>query len=280
MLSTSLAVSPSAAYLFRRDFRRSSISRTSERSRWICQVCRLRDVYELLLDTGIGRDGYSVIGQGRIAEIVAAKSSERREIFEEACGIAKYRYRKTEAERRLAAAGENLERLRDILGELESRVGPLEKESAKAQKFLELSEQRKTLEVTLWTDSVHRARDTVRQQVRDYETAQADYERFDGEAKAAELKNACQGCFLRFAHLYAIKRLLHAIVQQPFCYSSVSSVNSPGMPHRAARPTSANTIRDQMEALPPSSQPTKSNWNKPTRPQLMPPTIIRIRQIL
>ena len=150
------------------------------------QVCRLRDVYELLLDTGIGRDGYSVIGQGRIAEIVAAKSSERREIFEEACGIAKYRYRKTEAERRLAAAGENLERLRDILGELEGRVGPLEKESAKAQKFLELSEQRKTLEVTLWTDSVHRARDTVRQQVRDYETAQADYERFDGEAKAAE----------------------------------------------------------------------------------------------
>ena len=150
------------------------------------QVCRLRDVYELLLDTGIGRDGYSVIGQGRIAEIVAAKSSERREIFEEACGIAKYRYRKTEAERRLAAAGENLERLRDILGELESRVGPLEKESAKAQKFLELSEQRKTLEVTLWTDSVHRARDTVRQHVRDYETAQADYERFDGEAKAAE----------------------------------------------------------------------------------------------
>ena len=150
------------------------------------QVCRLRDVYELLLDTGIGRDGYSVIGQGRIAEIVAAKSSERREIFEEACGIAKYRYRKTEAERRLAAAGETLERLRDILGELERRVGPLEKESAKAQKFLELSEQRKTLEVTLWTDSVHRARDTVRQQVRDYETAQADYERFDGEAKAAE----------------------------------------------------------------------------------------------
>ena len=150
------------------------------------QVCRLKDVYELLLDTGIGRDGYSVIGQGRIAEIVAAKSSERREIFEEACGIAKYRYRKTEAERRLAAAGENLERLRDILGELESRVGPLEKESAKAQKFLGLSAEKKTLEVTLWTDGVHRAREAVRQQVRDYETAQADYERFDRDTKAAE----------------------------------------------------------------------------------------------
>ena len=150
------------------------------------QGCRLKDIYELLLDTGIGRDGYSVIGQGRIAEIVAAKSSERREIFEEACGIAKYRYRRNEAERRLAAAAENLERLRDILGELEARVGPLEKESEKAQRFLELSARRKTLEVTLWTDGVHRAREAVRRQVRDYETAQADYERFDREAKAAE----------------------------------------------------------------------------------------------
>ena len=150
------------------------------------QVCRLKDVYELLLDTGIGRDGYSVIGQGRIAEIVAAKSTERREIFEEACGIAKYRYRKNEAERRLAAAAENLERLRDILGELEARVGPLEKESAKAQKFLALRDERKTLEVTLWTDGVHRAKEAVRRQVRDYETAEADYERFDRAAKAAE----------------------------------------------------------------------------------------------
>ena len=150
------------------------------------QICRLRDVYELLLDTGIGRDGYSVIGQGRIAEIVAAKSSERREIFEEACGIAKYRYRKTEAERRLAAAGENLERLRDILNELEGRVGPLEKESAKAEQFLALSARRKTLEVTLWTEGVHRAKDAVRRQVRDYETAQVEYERFDRDTKAAE----------------------------------------------------------------------------------------------
>ena len=146
----------------------------------------MKDVYELLLDTGIGRDGYSVIGQGRIAEIVAAKSTERREIFEEACGIAKYRYRKNEAERRLAAAAENLERLRDILGELEARVGPLEKESARAETFLALSAQRKTLEVTLWTDGVHRAREAVRRQVRDHETAQADYERFDRQVKAAE----------------------------------------------------------------------------------------------
>ncbi len=150
------------------------------------QVCRLRDVYELLLDTGIGRDGYSVIGQGRIAEIVAAKSGDRREIFEEACGIAKYRYRKTEAERRLAAAGENLERLRDILAELENRIVPLKEESARAEKFLALSAERKALEVTLWTDEIHRAREAVRTQMRNYESAQADYERFDRNATAAE----------------------------------------------------------------------------------------------
>ena len=107
------------------------------------QACRLKDIYELLLDTGIGRDGYSIIGQGRIAEIVAAKGSERREIFEDACGIAKYRYRRTEAEHSLAAAEGNLERLRDILAELEGRVGPLAKEAGKAREYLALAERRK-----------------------------------------------------------------------------------------------------------------------------------------
>ena len=141
------------------------------------QSVRLKDIYELLLDTGLGRDGYAIVGQGRIAEIVAAKSGERREIFEEASGIARYRYRKNEAERRLAAAEGNLERLRDILGELERRVGPLKRDSEKAQQFLELSGQRKSLEVTLWVDAIRRAKDTVRDQQRRYEAAQADYDR-------------------------------------------------------------------------------------------------------
>ena len=141
------------------------------------QNVRLKDVYELLLDTGLGLDGYAIVGQGRIAEIVAAKSGERREIFEEASGIARFRYRKNEAERRLAAAEGNLERLRDILGELERRVGPLKRDSEKAQQFLELSGQRKSLEVTLWVDAIRRAKDTVRDQQRRYEAAQADYDR-------------------------------------------------------------------------------------------------------
>ncbi len=145
------------------------------------QNVRLKDVYELLLDTGMGRDGYSIIGQGRIAEIVAAKSGERREIFEEASGIAKYRYRKNEAQRRLAATEDNLERLRDILGELESRVGPLKRDSEKAERFLLLSNQKKELEVTLWVENIRRAKETVREQQRRYENAQADYQRLSDE---------------------------------------------------------------------------------------------------
>ena len=150
------------------------------------QNVRLKDIYELFLDTGLGRDGYSVIGQGRIAEIVGAKSNERREIFEEASGIAKYRYRKNEAERRLASAEENLVRLRDILGELEERVGPLERESKKAKQYLELAERRKGLEVTLWVDTGQKARDTVREQQRKIEIAGADYARAGREIEAID----------------------------------------------------------------------------------------------
>ena len=92
---------------------------------------RLKDVQLLFMDTGLGRDGYSMVGQGRIADIVASKSEDRREIFEEAAGISKYRFRKNEAERRLKATEENLLRLRDILRELEERVGPLEQQAAR-----------------------------------------------------------------------------------------------------------------------------------------------------
>ena len=114
---------------------------------------RLKDINELFMDTGLGRDGYSIIGQGRIAEIVSAKSNERRDIFEEAAGISKFRYRKTEAERKLTAAQENLLRLNDIVLELEGRVEPLRVQSEKAEKFLVLAQERKKLEISVW---VHR----------------------------------------------------------------------------------------------------------------------------
>ena len=111
---------------------------------------RLRDIYELFMNTGIGRDGYSIIGQGKIAEIISQKSDERRSIFEDASGIAKYRHRKNETERKLAATEDNMLRINDILSELEGRVVPLEKEAAKAKKFLELSEVKKKADVQLW----------------------------------------------------------------------------------------------------------------------------------
>ncbi len=139
------------------------------------QSVRLRDVYELLLDTGLGRDGYSIIGQGRVAEIVGAKSAERREIFEEASGIARFRYRKNEAERRLLSTEDNLVRLRDILAELEGRVGPLEKECEKAKRFLTLSDEKKSMEVTLWVDVIRATREELRCQQRKVEIAEADY---------------------------------------------------------------------------------------------------------
>lgn len=114
---------------------------------------RLKDINELFMDTGLGRDGYSIIGQGRIAEIVSAKSNERRDIFEEAAGISKFRYKKTEAERKLTAAQENLLRLNDIVSELEGRVGPLKAQAEKAEKFVVLAQERKKLEISVW---VHR----------------------------------------------------------------------------------------------------------------------------
>ena len=111
---------------------------------------RLKDICELFMDTGLGRDGYSIIGQGRIAEIVSAKSNERREIFEEAAGISKFRYKKAEAERNLTNAQDNILRLNDIIGELESRVEPLRIQSEKANQFIELSKKKKSLEISFW----------------------------------------------------------------------------------------------------------------------------------
>ncbi|MBQ5988234.1 MAG: chromosome segregation protein SMC [Oscillospiraceae bacterium] len=126
------------------------------------KTVRLKDINELFMDTGLGRDGYSIIGQGRIAEIVGARSTERRDIFEEAAGISKFRYKKAEAERRLTQAQDNLNRLTDILSELEDRVGPLKKQSEKAEKFLVLADERKKLELSLWIHDLEELGDALK----------------------------------------------------------------------------------------------------------------------
>ena len=111
---------------------------------------RLRDIYELFMNTGIGREGYSIIGQGRIAEIISKKSDERRGVFEESAGIAKYRYKKTESEKKLAETEANMERVADIEQELAVRIGPLEKDAARARQYLELYGEKKKIDVALW----------------------------------------------------------------------------------------------------------------------------------
>ncbi len=122
------------------------------------KAVRLRDIYELFLNTGIGRDGYSIIGQGRIADMVSRKSEERRSVFEDASGIAKYRVKKNEAERKLDNTEANLVRLRDIFAEVESQIGPLEREAGKARRGIALLETKKSADISLWLyDTEHLA---------------------------------------------------------------------------------------------------------------------------
>ena len=140
---------------------------------------RLKDIHELFMDTGLDRDGYSMIGQGKIDNIISSKSNERRDIFEEAAGISKYRYRKLEAERKLTAAQDNLLRLHDIVDELEARVGPLEEQSKKAEKFLKLAEEKKELEIGLWLHTLNNSKEALRSQESKIMVAQSQYKEIE-----------------------------------------------------------------------------------------------------
>ena len=132
---------------------------------------RLKDVNELFMDTGLGREGYSIIGQGRIDEILSVKSGDRREIFEEAAGISRFRHRKEEAERKLERTQENLVRITDKIDELELQVEPLRQQSEKARKFLILRDELRGLEISLWLDQLEKIRSASRKTLSDYENA-------------------------------------------------------------------------------------------------------------
>lgn len=147
------------------------------------KAVRLKDVQELLMDTGMGRDGYAIIGQGRIAEIVSVRSTDRRELFEEATGVSKFRHKREEAERNLQAAQENLVRLQDIAATLEGRVEPLRRQAETAKQFLRLAEQQKKLEVSIWVQQLHHLeqektalKDTLLQARAAYQNAVLDLE--------------------------------------------------------------------------------------------------------
>ena len=140
--------------------------------------CRLKDINEIFMNTGVGKEGYSIVGQGRIAEIISKKSEDRRSIFEEAAGITKYRYRKNESQKKLSETESNMLRVGDIAAELESRIGPLSRESEKARRYLELYNEKKRVDVSLWRFDMDKHR--------------ADLERLEAETKmsAHELEMA------------------------------------------------------------------------------------------
>ena len=132
---------------------------------------RLKDVNELLMDTGLGRDGYSNIGQGRIHEIVAGSGKQRREVLEEAAGISRYRYRKEEAERKLARTQENLVRINDRIAELELQVGPLKKQAEVARKCIGYRDELKGLEVSVWMNNLDKLHDQAEAVNNDFDAA-------------------------------------------------------------------------------------------------------------
>ena len=148
--------------------------------------CRLKDVLELFMDTGIGKDGYSIIGQGKIDEILSNKSEDRRHIFEEAAGIVKYRSRKEEAEKKLEHTKLNLLRINDIISEIEGNLGPLQTQSEKAKKYLNLREELKNIEVGLFVYNIEKFKENLQQIVQDIDVMQSQCN--DEEGKLERVK--------------------------------------------------------------------------------------------
>ena len=158
------------------------------------QSARLKDIHELFMDTGLGREGYSNIGQGRIDEILSLKSGDRREIFEEAAGISKYRHRKEETERKLAATEDNLMRIGDKVSELEIQLDPLKTQSEKAKKYLAMKDELQGVEVAVWLQTLDKLSESARKAQEDFASAdfvlkQAHEDLDKHYARAEELGN-------------------------------------------------------------------------------------------
>ncbi len=173
--------------------------------------CRLKDIHELFMDTGLGRDGYSMIGQGKIDEILSSKSEDRRRIFEEAAGISKYKYKKLEAERKLEQTEDNLLRIKDMIVALEEQVGPLEEQSRKARTYLDLRESLKGLDVNIAINNIDRARDNIKKCEENLSIAVAQLN--DERAKSAKMDADAEKAE---AQLSALMEQINALTEQMF----------------------------------------------------------------
>ena len=149
---------------------------------------RLKDIYELFMNTGIGREGYSIIGQGKIAEIISKKSEDRRAVFEESAGIAKFRYKKNESEKRLKETEANMDRVSDIERELSMRIGPLERDSEKARRYLELYGEKKKTDVSLWMYDSVRLKNAIEKAESDTNISAHELEMADDSINATSAK--------------------------------------------------------------------------------------------
>ena len=142
---------------------------------------RLKDISEMLMDTGLGRDGYSVIGQGKISEVISSKSADRRELFEEASGISRYRYRKDESERKLMHTDENLVRINDKIDELKISLDPLKEQAETAKKYLLLRDELRLLEVSVWMETLDKLHERAKAVNDDWEKAKSELEKSQNE---------------------------------------------------------------------------------------------------
>ena len=164
------------------------IYRSGETGYFINKVpCRLKDVLELFMDTGIGKDGYSIIGQGKIDEILSNKSEDRRHIFEEAAGIVKYRTRKQESEKKLEHTKLNLLRINDILAEIEGNLGPLQVQSDKAKKYLNLREELKNIEIGLFVYNIAKYKESLEEIIKDIDIMQTQCDEEEGKLERVKI---------------------------------------------------------------------------------------------
>ena len=214
---------------------------------------RLRDVNELLMDTGLGRDGYSIIGQGRIAEIVNGKSAERREVLEEAAGISRFRYRKEEAERRLARTDENLLRVNDKIDELELQVGPLKQQAEVAKRYLALRDELRVEEVSAWMDALDRLREQSQAIANDYETAKSGL-----DAARREL----EALYSRSDALAERMREKDVEAEQQRARLSEAEARVSEAEAEAAREAAAHTLTPGAEELPETGEQNETTEDK------------------
>ena len=184
-----------SSHVFNIDFDEVTVTRRLFRSgESVYQInranCRLKDIHELFMDTGLGRDGYSIIGQGNVAQILSNKPEDRRSLFEEAAGVSKYKYRREEAARKLAHTEENLVRIKDIVFELESQLDPLKRQSAKARKYLELYNEYRDLDVSLSLITLDRSSAELKKAEELYKSVSDDIEGLRTQETEAERKSA------------------------------------------------------------------------------------------